>query len=237
MSFFRYGGYDFNSGEADLTRMVVRNRLSPRGKRLSKVIRLDVKFHICAEGSTLLSRIDDIIQAFTNDYQDAVLMYDASTPTRHGLSNSDPTCLSGVRVVHRSWDGGPDQLATGRTGHVALEAEYADVETELVQWQETLEIRGTTGPRVEVTETYDGPIAQITALSTAQRIIQSGSAVGFLAYVLPPGPLFPAIEHLDRRIEKLGSGTNLGVLAAYYPSFWNYYFTSAVPVFGAPTTR
>jgi hypothetical protein len=237
MSFMRYGSYDFGAGECDMVRMTVRHRRSPRGLRLSKIIRLDLRFEICAEGATLLSRIDGIIAAFSLDYQDAVLMYDASTPTRHALSNTDPTCISGVRVVHRSWDGGPDQLATVRTGVVSLEAEYSDAESQLVEWQETLEFRGTTGPRVEIVETYDGPIAQVTALRTAQHIVQSGSAVGYLGYVLPPGPLFPAIEHLDRRTEKYGSGSQQGQGAAYYPSSWTYYFTSAVPQSAVPTTR
>jgi hypothetical protein len=239
MTYFVYGGTQFDSGVVNLTRMNIRYRHSKRGKRISRIDTLFLQGEICEDGeSAVLTEINNLATTFNTDYQNARLYLDDGTPTPHGLTNDSPFCMTGVRVIERSWPkGGPEELANMRTWHVTLEAEYADCESQILEWSETLEFIGTTGPRYEVVETYFGPYANLECLRTSQRIIQSGSALGYSANVLPPGPLFPQNEHVDRRVEKVGSGQCLGNQYAYFPTYWTYYFSSATPLYGLPITR
>lgn len=239
MTTFRYGSYTHPAGEVNLTRMNVRHRLSPRGRRLSTIYTMYLQGEICAGSqSTISQRIDELIAAYSVDYQDAALLDNSGNPTRHGLTNDDPFCISGVRVLERSWPkGGPAEYATARTFSVTLEAEYADVESPLVAWQETLRFIGDCGPRFDVIETWGGPYPYISTLSTAQRIVQSGVAVGFNAHVDPPGSLFPDIEHRDRRDIELDGGKNQGRLNCYFQTRWTYYHTSGVARAGLPNMR
>jgi hypothetical protein len=236
MTIWRYGSYAHPSAEVNLAKMSVANRLSPRGKRIETEITMHLYGQFCEDStSEVMTRIDELIAAYTDDYQDAGLYLDDGTLTRHTLTNYDS--ISGVRVMHRSWDGNPDELATTRTFDIVLAATYPDVESQLIQWEETIEVTGTTGPAFEIVPTFFGPLAVQTALRTPQYIVQSGSAIGHTAYVEPPGPIFPAFEHQERRNIRLGSGKQRGRTATHFPSSWNYYFTLAQASTPVPITR
>lgn len=240
--YFKVGGYQHPDGEVDLVRMDVRHRLSPRGKRMSIVYTMFLKGEFCTTGgqSAVNDRIGELIAAYDVPFVTSAGLYmDDGTPTHHYLTSSDPACISGVRVVQRSWpEGGPDEFVNGRTFSATLEAEYLDVESQLLAWEESVEIHGTCGPRVEVVELETGPpILQLVNERTAQRIIQTGQALGFSVHVLPPGPLFPSLEHVDRRREKWGSGTNRGQAATHYPTAWTYVMSTAIPQSPIPQTR
>lgn len=237
-SIFTYRGIDHEPGEVNLTRMNIRYRDSPRGKRVSRIDTLYLQGEIMADGfAATIARANAIIEMYRFDYGNAALRMEDGTLTPHGLNNDDPLNMTGVRVVERSWPkGGPEELANMRTFHVTLECEYSDNDDQLISWNETLEFYGNTGPRFEVIDTYFGPFANLECLSTAQRIVQTGSAVGFTANVLPPGPLFPSVEHLDRRYVKVGSGRQQGNFACYFPTWWTYYFTSGSYLEAFPTT-
>lgn len=239
MTYFVIGGYEHEVGEIDLTRMNIRYRKSDRGRRMTRIDTLYLRGEIMASGSAaVLTRAAEIINAYSQDYRSCRLFMDDDTPTTHGLENDSPFNLTGVIVKQRSWPkGGVEELANMRTFEVELEAEFADNETQLLRWQEQLEFIGDCGPRVEVVETYFGPIPFTTALKTAQRVRQSGSALGFTAYVEPPGPLFPPNEHRDRQRVAFGSGKQQGQIACYFPTAWDYYFSSPIPLSGFPTTR
>ena len=236
MSFAVYGGFQHNDGEVDLTQMTIRYNQSPRGRRKSKTITMNLKGELYGTGTTLLGYIDSLINAYANDYQDWALYYDSSTITRHRLQN-DSSCVSGVKVLYRSWDGGPEQLATVRSYSIVLQAEYAEADSQLLHWEETLMLRGNCGPRVEVVDTIDGPVDLQLLPATSQRIVQRGRALGYLGYVLPPGPIFPAIEHQDQRIVEYGAPRFAGLLFTDYPSEWTYYMTSGVPQEAVPIPR
>lgn len=235
---FRYGNFSHDDGQINLTRMDIRYKRSPRGKRISRINTLHLQGEICQTTQALItSKIEELISVYSNDYQNCGLYQDDGTVTPHALTNDSPDCLSGVRVVERSWPkGGPAEYATARTFHITLEAEYLDVEDNLVDWQETLEFRGNTGPRVVVEETYFGPRSYVAALKTSQKIIQSGRAIGMSGYVMPPGALFPQFEHVDQRYVRLGSGINQGRQAAYFSTFFTYYMTALSYTEGAPRT-
>lgn len=239
MSYFVYNGYQHESGEVNLTRMNITYTPSSRGLRMERTDTLYLEGEIMASGAAaVLTRAQEIINTYNNDYGNARLYLDDGTATTHGLENDSPFNITGVHVMDRSWPkGGAEELANMRTFKITLQATYADNESQLIQWEETLEFQGTGGPRIEVIETYFGPIAYTQALATAQRIVQSGHAIGYTAYVTPPGPIFPEVEHVDRRVIRLGSAKQRGRIATFYPSSWQYYFTTAVPLSGVPWTR
>lgn len=239
MSYFVYRGVQFETGLIDLTRMNIRYRHSARGHRVSRIDTLYLRGEIMASGAAaVISQCQTIIDAFDVDYGSACLYLDDGTPTKHGLENDNPFNMTGVRVIERSWPkGGAEELANMRTFQVTLEAEYADDETQLLEWTETLEYFGNTGPRFEVVDTYFGPRSNPLCLRTAQRIVQSGHALGFTANVLPPGSFAPALEHVDRRYVKFGSGQQQGKLACYFPTWWTYYHSTAISQDSFPTTR
>src|SRR5690606_9658498 len=109
-----------------------------------------------------------------------------------------------------------------RTFSVTLEAEYADVDDQVVSWSESLRFVGNCGPVWQPVTTWSGIMPYTSAPRSVQRIVQSGSATGFQGYILPPGSLFPDIEHQHLRDIELGSGKMQGRLACYYPSRWSY---------------
>lgn len=239
MSFFVYRGKQFTNGLIDLTRMNIRYAHSKRGYRVKRIDTLYLRGEIMADGAAaVIAQCQEVIDAFSQDYGSARLHLDDGTATQHGLENDSPFNLTGVRVIERSWPkGGVEELANMRTFQVTLEAEYADNETQLLEWSETLEYFGNTGPRFEVVDTYFGPYTNLQCLRTAQRIVQSGYALGFTANVLPPGPFAPALEHSDRRYVKLGSGIQQGRIACYFPTWWTYYHTSGASLEAIPITR
>lgn len=236
MTYFTYGAYQHPNAEVNLAKMSIAYRMSPRGRRMERVDTMHLFGQFCEDSTAeVMARIDELINAYSFDYNDAGLYLDDGTATRHKLVNTDS--ISGVRVLHRSWDGSPEELATTRTFDIVLQATYPDNETQLLEWNETVETVGTGGPRFDVVDTYFGPYAQLVAQSTAQRIVQSGSAVGYTAYVDFPAPLYPANEHLDRRTLTRGSGKQRGLIATHFPCRWNYFFSLAAPQSPLPSTR
>jgi hypothetical protein len=237
MSYFKYGSHTHTTNEVNLTRMDIRNVLSPRGLRMEKEIRLFLVGEIQDTGSALLTKIATLIDsAYQNDYGDAGLYLDDGTPTRHRLDNTGS--LTGVRIIQRSWPkGDAAELATKRTFSLTLAAVYPDAESNLLAWWESLELIGNAGPRMEVVETTNGPKLFQTSPKSVQRIIQRGEAMGHTAYVLPPGPIFADIEHQDMRQHGLASGRQRGQAATHYKTTWLYRMTSETNRSGVPLTR
>lgn len=236
MTVWKYGSYEHPAAEVNLAKMDIAYRHGPRGVRMERVDTIHLYGQFCEDTTAeVLTRIDELIQAYSFDYLDAGLYLDDGTLTRHKLVNSDS--ISGVRVIRRSWDGGPDELATTRTFDIVLQAVYPDAGESIIEWSETVETIGTCGPRFDIVETYNGPFAQLVAQSTAQRIIQSGSAVGYQGYVSFPAPLYPANEHVDRRSLRRGSGKARGRAATFFPCSWTYFFSLGSPQSPLPITR
>lgn len=236
MTFFKWGAYDHPNNEVNLAKMSISYKLSPRGRRMERVERMHLHGQFCEDTTAeVMTRIDELINAYQLDYQDGGLYLDDGTPTRHVIQNGES--ISGSKVIHRSWDGGPDELATTRTFDIVLETIYPDDESGLVSWEESVETIGNGGPSFNIINTYFGPRAQQTALVTAQRVIQSGVAVGYIAYVEPPAPLYPAYLHNERVRFRRGSGQMRGQIATHYPTAWTYQMTLPTAESPLPITR
>ena len=237
-AFYKYGSYQFEPGECDLVRTNVVNNLSGRNQRLTKVVTHFIRATLISATQTDLSaKILAIQNAFSLDYQDAGLYLDTGVPSQHLLLN-DAFCISGVKVLNRNFpEGGGDEYVTARTFQATIMAEYDDADSQLAEWQETLEFQGTCGPVYEWEEGWFGPIKTQTSESSVQWIRQHGSGVGYGATLLEAAPMFPAYEHLERRHISYGTPKFMGHSWRYYPTQWSYTFSSNTPLSGLPTLR
>lgn len=231
-----YGGYVHADNECNLVRVDYRNQLSPRGKRLNAIVTFYLHGELLETGTALFNKITALGNAYRQDYGN--FTYSIGGVITHSLLSNTADCISGVRVLNISLPKGDGaELAVKRSYAITLQATYDQAETELVSWQEAIHYIGNTGPRFQITETFNGPRADLTAISTAQRIIQTGKAVGYTDYVLPPGPLLPQWEHQDQRRVSLIGGVNVGQQSRFYTTTWQYTHTLGVYTEVYPQTR
>jgi hypothetical protein len=231
-----YGGYVHDDNECNLVRIDYRNQLSPRGKRLNAIVTFYLHGELLETGTALFNKITALGNAYRQDYGN--FTYSIGGVITHQLLSNTADCISGVRVLNISLPKGDGaELTVKRTYSLTLQATYDQAESELVSWQESIHYIGNTGPRYEIIETFNGPIAVLTAISTAQRIIQTGKAVGYTTYVLPPGPLLPNNEHQDQRRVSLVGGVNVGQQSRFYTTSWQYTHTLGVYTEVYPQTR
>jgi hypothetical protein len=180
---------------------------------------------------------------FSVNFGDLILFDDNDQPTVHRLMNAET--FGGVKVLSRP--GAPTsfgaEYSTYHTFEVMLGAEQnanpAAGGEQIINWVESIEYRGTGGPRRVWTEFTEGdPQQDIVAQRTTIKAVQRGAARALGTYPIPR-PLFPLeVEHEDERIYVPGSPEYLGNGAyAYYPLTWAYFFEFANPAFNNPTGR
>lgn len=236
--YWRYGAHRHPDNEVNLVSFQQFPVFSPRGERRTARYRATIMGELqYSSQATLTTKINELINAYAYDGNDAGLFQDDGTLTNHHLLNT-ASCVSGVRVMYRDWpQGDPAEYATKRTFRVILEAEYLEPDSQITEFEETLIFQSDGGPHVEVYDVKRGPpIAVELARRTAQRIIQSGKIVGLQGYPLGvmPGPLFPANEHRHSRIVRVGSPRKYGNLYLDYPISYQYRFSLATPVNAFP---
>lgn len=228
--FVKVGQYPHPINECNLRRMEIKHRLSPRGKRVTKIITLYLEGYLYADTqSGLTAVISQLIEAYREDYQEIGLYEDdgagnIGVRTPHYIDNVGS--VSGVRILGRNWPkGAGDEYANKRFFSITAYSEYADAETQLVYWKDSVKVVGTGGPRREVRETWEGPYEYLTAKKTSQRLVRTGQAIGFTAYIKPPGPVDGANEDVWLREIELDSGDNQGLLPCFKTTRWAYYHT------------
>ncbi len=240
----KYGDYEHELEEAAVA-IDRRSNLSDTGAPFSIITRWDIEGTLISDTQANLSTaIDDLIAAYASHGQDAQLLFDDDSPTSHVLLSANT--WGGVRVVR------PPSFPQGRDGEytvyrnfaVTLEAEERiDGNEEIVSWKETVEIRGTGGPRRAVIEVIAGyPQEQITTTNSMVTATQRGQAVGLTSWPTPPGPLWPDAEQVAERVvtrdhpQAIGSGANR--VYREFPRTWSYSFISAIPLInGLPSQR
>lgn len=237
--YFRYGSYQHPANEVNIDRFVISSRITNRGRRRSQIYQMHISGELLySTQSELTDRIQGLIAAYDQNFQDAGFFQDDDAPTPHRLPNS-ADCVSGVQVVQRSWPvGDAAEYATKRTFSVVLQAEYDRPDSEILEYSEQFQYLGNGGPCFEVVNQYEGdPIVQRLHEKTAQRIVQTGTSLGLNGYVLPFGAAFPAFEHGNLRQESPGTPKQQGLRFQEYPFAWTYYMTLPAPVTTFPTPR
>lgn len=176
---------------------------------------------VADDQSALIAAINALEAAYSSGgYDLELLLPDASTAMHSLLSAS---CRGGTKiskpVSYPVGDGGAEGN-TIRTYDITVEGEVplAVGQNPYVSWQETLQFIGDGGPQFVIIPCRNGPPQkQIVSQFTPVQVIQTGSAVGYSAYPLPPGPIWPQHEQRDRRQISLtaprttGGGTNRNV--------------------------
>lgn len=235
--FFKYGSFQHPNDEVNLVSFTQRRIPNDRGQeRLTrKTMQLQGVF-IASTQAAIKEGILAREAAYVDWGKDAALFHDDETISAHSLVSSDS--VGGVRVLAVDFpEGDGAEYATQRTFSIVLEADFI-TRLATLAFQETLRFTGTGGRRVKLIETLTGsPQAQTTNLRTIQRVVQSGSSVGELAYPLVPSPIFPRSELLDRREIVPGSPRRQENDFIEWPISWIYHFAFTSPVSGIPNRR
>jgi hypothetical protein len=236
-AFARYGGYQHDNWEMNLARYTVRTRLSPRGKMVSRIYRMELEGEIQSTTGPagITTKLNAILAAYHVQNQDA-LFYVDGVLTPHILPQSNS--VSGVKVLGISHDHGDGtEYANRRRVNIVIQSEKEEVESQLYDWQETVRWIGTTGPRYEWVQGFRRPRRQRVCLRTPMMLVQSGFSVGWAGYVEPPGPLYPLIEMEERRVIDPGTPKSLGNGLRLFPTRWSYTHITDTQTQGFPNIR
>jgi hypothetical protein len=229
---------------------------SPRGYRTVATKRLHLEGFVKSDEAVAATAQTDleskslaIINAYlTQNITEAALYDDSGVRTHISLQEGDT--LSGIRVVRFGFHKGePQEFASERAFRVILEADYLQLESQLIQYQESMQIIGTGGPVFDWQLYFDALRTRtlntktvrkfLIAPRSPQKIIQSGEAVGFEAYPIPSPPLlsFPYEDENLRVIERLSPLRNR-YHSEFYTTRWSYTFTTdLIPSDAYPTLR
>lgn len=235
-----YGAYRHPDNEVNLTSFESITRYSPRNRRMVTKQRMHISGDLIYTGQAALApKIAQLIDAYATEDQTLALWHDDGTVTRHRLESSSTNSnnISGVKIAYRSWPkGDPEEYATARTFYIIAEADYRDLDSELIEYHDRVRIRGTAGPRRRFLEFARGPAqAQITVQQTLQEIVQEGFAVGFDGWPnVVPGPISPTNELVDERVIDNQGPTFAGAAFTHYRINWRYVMVHNTNVGGFP---
>ena len=114
-------------------------------------------------------------------------------------------------------------------------------DTDVIEYHETVQGVGTTGPRILPVGSLTGDITpQQTQLHTKCEAIQSGYVIGLTQYPNPSTPIWISglggvYEYFERRRNTLHSPQQIGInQSTGYKRSWSYHFWSGSPLVGSP---
>lgn len=228
---FSWGGFVHPDNEISLATLSYQTRYSPRNKKLNTRVTMALSGELIYDTQAqIISKAAELLNAYKDDFKDARLSVDGTVA--HALLNTGD-CVSGVRVVHRSFPkDDPAELATTRTYTIGLQATYDTVEDDVVSWRDAIELIGTGGPSFYILDTVIGPFAIYLTNRTVQYTHRTGEAVGYLNYPEPPGPIGGLEFGTQRRVSRV-SGQNLGNGVRYFTRRWSYYTANDPNTFGS----
>lgn len=193
-----YGSYRHPVGWSGLTQFTARVHHSARGFKLLTEVEANVVGDIVLqEGETeydLTNHIQQLEAAYQNDGYDWGLYHTNGTPTAHFLWSGDPDSLTGNQIVQKSFpDSHGGEYVTGRSFQYRIRNEFLTAETPLLEYSETVEQVGDTGPWVHWHNgnRFNAPYVEYQSSSSLQTTVQAGYAITFGAWFDPPAPLLP----------------------------------------------
>jgi hypothetical protein len=233
-----WGNYTHESNEVQLVNFTVRPRMSRRNLRMERQYRIHLRGELKDTGgqSALTTKINNLISAYSNDFQDFNLYDNSGNLTPHSISSTDPRNISGNRVVHRSWDGtDPVEYALIRSYEIIIEATLSDPESGLLYLSESVTTIGSGGQIWEAVNTFSGPQAAVICPQSWVRVVQQGMAIGYQGWPPARPPIFPNnFEHEERRRITPHYPQFRGQGFTHYPISWHYEFSTIFPGVYAP---
>lgn len=244
----KYGDYSFANGECAMVNFSVKPKRTPRGIAYAQVVRMDCEGEFCFSGPVDQDAIKTKIQAARNalefDYRDLVLLHnDGVTESPYKISNSHPDNITGNIVEFVSWPSvAPEEYATTKSFKFAVSAEFKNPLVNLIDWQQTLTVMGSTGPVARWERLLNGLwTRRVIHTSGTKKIIQSGYAVGFGVHPLPATPILTDFyEHLDQRVVKYVGPHYFASRPEFYRTEWRYAFETPfryTPAFNYPVFK
>lgn len=154
-----------------------------------------------------------------------ILLDDNGAPTSIRLLSTGAE-YPGVVVTNFSFpEAANGELVTGRTFAFTAEATYPAIGAgnAILSYTEAVEITGNGGPQISWQQSFTGaPVPVRIFPVTMTTVVQSGQAVGYLAYPTPPAPVLP-IVYLDnpaQSVRRQATRPN----ATEYAIAWRYVY-------------
>lgn len=167
-------------------------------------------------------------------HQDLLFKDDSGNNTAVSLVNAQT--VRGVTITKGPdfpGEEGPEYVNQRKFSFTAT-AEFAQSNNlTLIAWRETLEFSGG-GPLYAHKRAINGPPQkQLIYPQTEYVVVQSGEAVGYTDYPVPPPSKWPADLKQNPRITRVGPD-KLGANYRFYRVAWEYIHESVNPMVGVP---
>jgi hypothetical protein len=206
--YLRFGNYTHAVDEAAVV-ISKRRKINERGFPVGGTETWQIQGQLNGNSvSDLTTKIQALEAAYAKGGQDIYLLDDNYNQTAHYLRSSDT--VSGVvatAIVYPFQNGA--EYTTFRNYSIEVQASYdidgggggaAGGQNNVVEFDQTTSWQGSGGPQFIVRTTrYGRPIYQQVARETPIMVQQTGSALGYRTYPVPPPPLYPNFEHVERR--------------------------------------
>ena len=175
----------------------------------------------------LTSRLTSLEAAYNTTHQDLCLyLSDGTTKTRHEMKNADQfggNVLTGFGYIDGPWKM-RCEYANRRTFWATIRGEQRFGSGQYA-WRERITIKGTgAGKWRYMPQLIGAPVAQQLQSATPFYYVQEGMAIGREAYIVPPGPIYPGIEHAEMReiVYHTPRDMRWGPKNEMYTSSWRY---------------
>lgn len=238
--FVKYGNYTVPSGQAWVA-FTKAPKFNSGGMQFAETHRWAITGLLLNSGGdpvAFTAAINNLINAFSKNNQDIYLLQnDGVTPTAHFIQTANT--IGGTRVVEKTFpDAKGGAYVTNYIWGAVVEADVDTGYTGLQSFFERIQWIGG-GPKFVMLSTLNGPPqTQWVQDQTPYKATQTGSAVGFTGYPIPPAPLWPEALHSDQSPFEMKSPTRTGppqnITYTDFEITWTYNHESAVPLAGLP---
>lgn len=238
-SVLTYGSYSHAAGEAKLDGINRQTTFDERGGKDRRVEIWNVSGLLTASSqSALTSAMEAMQAAYAVHNVDVAFKPDGSSTGAHYMTAA--AALQGPRCSSFSWGNQVEsEYSVHRSYSLTIEGvfEYEGA-ADNISFSESVQVAGG-GPRKQLVEFISGPPQEFALCEkTIITATQSGRAVGRDTYPIPPEPLWPANEDLNRRSITQDSPTrNESDSIKYFGINWSYTFNfTEWPEGGTPHT-
>ena len=199
----KWGTYSHAQDEVGI-KIEYRSTFDKHGRRIGEVQEWHILGAVLASSQgALTAALAQLETAYLTDYKDLQLfLNDGATPTQHKMINSG--MFGGTHVAFFGYVEGPWKMqleyANRRSFYIVIRGETR-VGSGQYAWKEQVKIKGTGGKKWRYMPSLNAaPHPQDLQQSTPFYYVQQGMAIGRQAHIVPPGPLFANIEHVEQRV-------------------------------------
>ncbi len=199
----KWGAHAHEQDEAGV-KIEYRSIFDKHGRRMGEIQEWHIVGAVIGTSqANLTTKLATLETAYQTDYKDLGLyLNDGATLTRHAMLNAD--MFGGTHVTFFGYVEGPWKMgleyANRRTFYIVIRGEVR-TGTGQYAWKERLKTKGTGNKKWRYMPSMNAdPEPQDLQPSTPFYYIQQGMAIGRQSHILPPGPIFPGIEHEEERV-------------------------------------